>query len=258
MSDGSFSLHGRKALIVGCDSGIGLACARSIAAAGASLVMSGLDQAKGEALASEIAASTGQAVHYVAVDVRDEGSVAALVATAETVMGGIDIAMNNAGIPGPASAIQDLNASDFDNLFAINVRGAWLGMKYQIPVMLRGGQGGSIINLASTAALSGLAFVGAYSASKHAVAGLTKSAAIELAPHNIRVNAIAPGPVQTPLLDTMRARRKQAADIPPSTVPMGRAAQPEEMAGAVVWLASQASSYVTGAIISIDGGVIAA
>lgn len=220
--------------------------------------MSGLDKGRGEGLALEIASASGQAVHYVPVDVRDEGSVAALVSAAGMLMGGIDIAMNNAGIPGPASAIHDLSASDFDNLFAINVRGAWLGMKYQIPVMLEGGRGGSIINLASTAALSGLAYVGAYSASKHAVAGLTKSAAIELAPHNIRVNAIAPGPVQTPLLDTMRERRRQAADIPPSTVPMGRAAQPEEMAGAVVWLASQAASYVTGAIISIDGGVIAA
>lgn len=258
MSASLFSLHGRKALVVGCDSGIGLACARAIAAAGATLVMSGLDSERGTALARDIASSSGQSVHYRSVDVRDEESVQALVGAAADMMGGLDIAMNNAGIPGPAAAIQDLAASDFDNLFAINVRGVWLSMKYEVPVMLASGRGGSIINLASTAALSGLAYVSAYSASKHAVAGLTKSAAIELAPHNIRVNAIAPGPVQTDLLNRMRSSRSQVADIAPASVPMGRAAQPEEMAGTVVWLASQASSFVTGSIISIDGGVIAA
>ncbi|QDC39743.1 SDR family NAD(P)-dependent oxidoreductase [Sphingobium fuliginis] len=258
MFDNLFTLRGRKALVVGCDSGIGLACARAIAAAGASLVMSGLEKERGEALAREIASDSGQSVHYRAVDVRDEASVEALVAAATGIMDGLDIAMNNAGIPGPAAAIQDLAARDFDNLFAINVRGAWLSMKYEIPAMLAAGQGGSIINLASTAALSGLAYVGAYSASKHAVAGLTKSAAIELAPHNIRVNAIAPGPVQTDLLHNMRAGRSQVSDVRPASVPMGRVAQPEEMAGTVVWLASQAASFVTGSIISVDGGVIAA
>ncbi|AEG50557.1 3-oxoacyl-(acyl-carrier-protein) reductase [Sphingobium chlorophenolicum L-1] len=258
MSDNLFSLQGRRALVVGCDSGIGLACARAIAAAGASLVMSGLDSERGEALAREIASDSGRSVHYRSVDVREEKSVETLVAAAAEMMGGLDIAMNNAGIPGPAAAIQDLKAADFDNLFAINVRGAWLGMKYQVPAMLAAGHGGSIVNLASTAALSGLAFVSAYSASKHAVAGLTKSAAIELAPHNIRVNAIAPGPVQTGLLHNMRVNRSQAGHAPPASVPMGRVAQPEEMAGTVVWLASQASSFVTGSIISVDGGVIAA
>lgn len=256
MTDTSFSLAGRKAFVIGADSGIGLACARAIAAAGANLVIGGLDATKGDALAQEIASASGTDVSYVAVDVTDEDQVASAVDTAVQRLGGIDIAMNNAGIPGPAGPLHDLQAVDFDKLFAINVRGAWLGMKYQVPHMLRGGSG-SIINLASTAAITGLPFVSLYAASKHAVAGLTKSAALELAPHGIRVNAIAPGPVDTGLLHNMRAGRQQVAQAAPSTVPMDRVARPDEMAGAVVWLASNASSFVTGSIVSIDGGVVA-
>jgi NAD(P)-dependent dehydrogenase (short-subunit alcohol dehydrogenase family) len=256
VTDTSFSLAGRKALVIGADSGIGLACARAIAMAGADLVIGGLDAAKGDALAQDIAAASGTAVSYVAVDVTIEDQVAAAVATAVSRLGGLDIAMNNAGIPGPTGALQDVDAEDFDRLFAINVRGTWLGMKYQVPAMLRGG-GGSIINLASTAALTGLPFVAPYAATKHAIAGLTKSAALELAPHGIRVNAIAPGPVDTGLLHTMRAGRQRSSGTQPLKVPMDRVAQPDEMAGAVIWLASSASSYVTGAIVSIDGGVVA-
>lgn len=256
MTETSFSLAGRKALVIGADSGIGLACARAIAMAGADLVIGGLDAAKGDGLAREIGAASGTSVSYVAVDVTEEDQVAAAVATAVERLGGLDIAMNNAGIPGPTGALDTIDAADFDRLFAINVRGTWLGMKYQVPAMLAHG-GGSIINLASTAALTGLPFVVPYAATKHAVAGLTKSAALELAPRGIRVNAIAPGPVDTGLLHTMRAGRLSAGGAQPLKVPMDRVAQPEEMAGAVVWLASSASSYVTGAIISIDGGVVA-
>lgn len=257
MATPSFSLAGSKALVIGADSGIGLACARAIAGAGADLVIGGLDAAKGDALTQEIAAESGTRVSYVAVDVTVEQQVAAAVATAVDRLGGLDIAMNNAGIPGPTGPLQDLSIDDFDRLFAINVRGAWLGMKYQVPHMLRGGRG-SIVNLASTAALNGLPFVAPYAATKHAVAGLTKSAALELAPHGIRVNAIAPGPVDTGLLHTMRNGRAQTApQSQPAKVPMERVAQPDEMAGAVVWLASDASSFVTGAIVSIDGGVVA-
>lgn len=256
MTDTSFSLAGRRALVIGADSGIGLACARAIAASGSNLVLGGLSAAKGNALAIEIAATSGSEVSYVQVDVTVEDQVAAAVETAVARLGGLDIAMNNAGIPGPGGALQDLQATDFDRLFAVNVRGTWLGMKYQIPHMLSSG-GGSIINLASTAALVGLPFVSIYSATKHAVAGLTKSAALELAAHGIRVNAIAPGPVDTGLLHTMRAGKQHIVQATPAKVPMERVARPDEMAGAVIWLASSASSYVTGAIISLDGGVVA-
>jgi NAD(P)-dependent dehydrogenase (short-subunit alcohol dehydrogenase family) len=256
VKDDQFSIKGRRALIVGADSGIGLACARAIADAGANVVMAGLKQSEGDKLAAEIASQSGSKVSFVTVDVRDEKSVAAMVDAAVKKLGGLDLAMNNAGIPGPAGPVQDISAADFDNLFAINVRGTWLSMKYEIPHLLAAGKG-AIVNLASTAALKGLPFVAPYAATKHAVAGLTKSVAIELAPKNIRVNAIAPGPVDTGLLADMRARRSQHASNPSSRVPMDRVADPKEMTGAVVWLMSDASSYVTGALISLDGGVVA-
>jgi NAD(P)-dependent dehydrogenase (short-subunit alcohol dehydrogenase family) len=258
MADISFSLDGRKALVIGADSGIGLACARAIAGAGADLVIGGIDPAKGDDLAKEIAAANGRSVSYVAVDVTREEQVSAAVDEAVKRLGGLDIAMNNAGIPGWPGAIQDQSAEQFDILFNINVRGAMFGMKYQVPHMLKAGKG-SIINLASTAAINGLAYCAPYAASKHAVAGLTKSVALELADKGVRVNAIAPGPVNTGLLASMRAGRMA---LPSQTggakVPMDRVAEPHEMAGAVVWLASDASSYVTGALISLDGGVVAA
>ena len=258
MADISFSLSGRKAMVIGADSGIGLACARAIANAGADLVIGGIDPGKGEGLAREIGAESGTKVSYVAVDVTREEQVAAAVKEAVARLGGLDIAMNNAGIPGWPGAIQDQSAEQFDTLFAINVRGAMLGMKYQVPHMLAGGKG-SIINLASTAAITGLAYCAPYAASKHAVAGLTRSVALELADKGIRVNAIAPGPVNTGLLASMRAGRSALPASPGGAqVPMSRVSEPEEMAGAVVWLASDASSYVTGTLISIDGGVVAA
>lgn len=253
MAEDQFSIKGRRALVVGADSGIGLACAQAIAGAGARLVMAGLNQAEGDKIAASIARETGSEVSYVQVDVRDEKQVASMVDKAVARLGGLDIAMNNAGIPGTANEVQNITAEDFDNLFAINVRGAWLGMKYEIPHMLKAGKG-SIINLASTASLGGIPYVAHYGASKHAVAGLTKSAALELATRGIRVNAIAPGPVDTGLLHGMRASRAAAGHPSTAKVPMDRVAQPMEMSGAVLWLASDASSFVTGAIISIDGG----
>jgi NAD(P)-dependent dehydrogenase (short-subunit alcohol dehydrogenase family) len=256
VNNDQFSLSGKRALIVGADSGIGLACARAIAAGGARLVISGLSQVKGDRLALEIAGETGADVSYVEVDVREEARVAAAVKEAASRLGGLDVVMNNAGIPGPAARMNDYPSDEFDALFAINVRGTFLSMKHEIPYLLATGKG-SIINVASTAALVGLPFVAPYSASKHAIVGLTKSAALELAPNNIRVNAIAPGPVETGLLHTMRANRAAAGCVTAANVPLGRSAAPQEMAGAVAWLASDAASFVTGAIISIDGGVIA-
>lgn len=256
MKSDPFSLAGRRALVVGADSGIGIACARAIAQAGATLAMAGLNQAEGDKRAAEIAAASGSEARFFTVDVRQEEQVKTLVEKAVAWLGGLDIAMNNAGIPGTPSKVQDAPMADFDNMFAINVRGAFLGMKYEVPHLLKSGKG-SIINLASTAAINGLPLCAGYAATKHAVAGMTKSVALELAAQNVRVNAIAPGPVNTGLLSSMRQGRV-AAGGQAAKVPMERVSEPEEMAGAVVWLASDASSFVTGALISIDGGVVAA
>jgi len=256
MANKLFDIAGRRVLLVGGDSGIGLACAEAFARAGARLVIAGVSQSDGDDRAARIAQETGSDVSYVEVDVRDEARVAAMVETAVQRLGGLDIAMNNAGIPGPSAAIQDYDTDAFDNLFSINVRGTFLSMKYEIPHLLESGKG-SIINLASTAAITGLAMVGPYAGTKHAVAGLTKSAALELAAQNVRVNAIAPGPVQTNLLSTMRSNRQKTGFVGTTSVPMDRVSEPEEMAGAVLWLASDASSFVTGAIVSVDGGVVA-
>ena len=144
-----FSLKGKRALVVGADSGIGLASAKAIAGAGAKLAMAGLNQAEGDKIAAEIAKTSGVDVAFFTVDVRQEDQVKAMVDKAVGWLGGLDIAMNNAGIPGESGPIQELKASDFDNMFAINVRGAWLSMKYELPHFLKSGKG-SIINLAST------------------------------------------------------------------------------------------------------------
>jgi NAD(P)-dependent dehydrogenase (short-subunit alcohol dehydrogenase family) len=256
-----FSLAGRRALVVGADTGIGLACAHAIANAGADLVIAGLNQSEGDALAAKIAAKSKTKVSYVQVDVRQETQVKAMVDKAADILGGFDIAMNNAGVPGTPAKTSEYSVADFDNMFAVNVRGCFLGMRYEIPYLLKNKKG-SIINLASTAGINGLAYCAPYAGTKHAVAGITKSVALELAPHNIRANCIAPGPVQTDFLVSMRRDRDAAAGVVPggmsAKVPMERVAQPEEMTGAVVWLASDASSYVTGALISLDGGVVAA
>ncbi len=256
MDQNPFDIAGRRTLLVGGDSGIGLACAKAFASAGARLVIAGLSQSEGDKLAKGIADETGSEVSYLEVDVRDEGRMASMVDAAVDRLGGLDIAMNNAGIPGPSCAIQDYGLEDFDNIFAVNVRGTYLGMKYQIPHLLESGKG-SVINLASTAALTGLAMVAPYAATKHAVAGLTKSVALEVAKDNIRVNAIAPGPVMTGLMTSMRAARAETGFVATTSVPMDRISDPDEMTGAVLWLASDASSFVTGAIVSIDGGVVA-
>lgn len=250
------SLANKTALVVGADTGIGLASARALAAAGASVVMAGLDAEAGDKLAASIAHEYKTNVSFVKVDVREEAQMAALIKTAVERLGRIDIALNNAGIEGPTGPVQDMSVADFDNMMAINVRGVWLGMKYQIPVMLEQGVG-SIINMASTAGLKAIPNVAIYGTTKHAIVGLTKSAAIELAKKNIRVNAIAPGPVDTGLFNRMAAGRKETIESVRLRVPMARVSEPDEIANAVVWLGSDATLFMTGAIVSIDGGVVA-
>jgi NAD(P)-dependent dehydrogenase (short-subunit alcohol dehydrogenase family) len=243
---------GRTALVIGGTSGIGEAAALAFAAAGANVVIGGLGAAQGLAVAQACKAKGADAL-FVETDVREEAQLERIVRLAVERFGRIDAALNNAGVEGRFGPVQDATAADFDHIIGVNLRGIWLGMKYQIPQMLRQGRG-AIVNTSSSAGITGIANVALYTASKHAVVGLTKAAALELAQSGIRVNAVAPGPVDTGLLHRMIAGKIDVSVIAGS-VPMGRVSQPHESAAAMLWLCSDAASYVTGHTLVVDGGL---
>lgn len=246
-------LSGKTALVIGSAIGIGAAVSRAFAKAGANLIMADFERESGFGLARDIAQETGVGTLFVSIDVRREADFAALMETATARFGRIDIAVNNAGIEGPTGRIHQMDIDDFDNVIATNLRGVWLGMKYQIPHMIEQG-GGAIINTSSTASIRAIPSVAVYSASKHGVAGLTKAAALECARDNIRINAVAPGPTRTALLARMSEGRT-SLDAIAEKVPLGRVSEPDEIAGAFLWLASEAASFVTGHTMFIDGGL---
>ena len=219
--------------------------------AGAKVVVAGLGMDDGQAVEGEIKALGADAM-FVPVDVTREPDLRSLINRAEARFGRIHAAVNNAGIESAYGPIQERTAEEFDRLMAVNLRGIFFGLKHEIPHMLQHG-GGAIVNTASQAGLTGLANVAIYTASKHGVVGLTKSVALELARSNIRVNAVAPGPVDTGLLHRM-VHGQVPIDVIAEGVPMGRIAAPEEIAAAIVWLCSDAASYITGHTLAIDGG----
>jgi len=250
---GMFDFSGQTALVIGATAGIGSATVQALAEAGANVFFAGLGAAAGREIEDEVRRRAHTQVQFMECDVRREAEVERVVAATVEKFGHIDVAVNNAGIEGRFGPVQDATAEDFEQIIGVNLRGIWHGLKAQIPRMLASGHG-AIVNTASCAGVTGIANVALYTASKHAVVGLTKATALELARSNIRVNAVAPGPVDTGLLHRMVAGHIDISVIADS-VPMGRVSQPREIAQAILWLCSDAASYVTGHTLVVDGGL---
>jgi A-factor type gamma-butyrolactone 1'-reductase (1S-forming) len=246
--------EGKVALITGASQGIGAATARLFAQAGATVVLASRNEEELAHNLEEIKANGGEAM-AVMTDVTHAASVAILVKHTVEAYGRLDVAVNNAGIGGGNMPLVEVSEELFDRVIATNLKGVFLGMKYEIPAMLAVG-GGAIVNLSSTVGLVGTgAGIAPYIASKHGVVGLTKAAALEYARQHIRVNAIAPGTTMTPVNECWIAD-EQARQRITGGIPLGRVANPSEIAEAILWLCSDAASYVTGVTLPVDGGYI--
>jgi NAD(P)-dependent dehydrogenase (short-subunit alcohol dehydrogenase family) len=242
-------MRGRVALVAGASKGIGAATAEAFAGAGAAVVVASRDLGAVEAVAKRITDRGGQAL-AVRADVTDVDSVRDLVDQAMATYGRLDAAFNNATAgprPGP---LADIDPDQFDLGIATNVRGTFLGMKFQIPAMLASG-GGTIVNMASLAGLTGVANLAAYVAGKAGIIGLTKVAALDYADRGIRVNVLAPGTILTHHLERAGAEAQRLAAL---ATPMRRIGSTDEVAQTVLWLCSPQSSFITGSVIPIDGG----
>jgi NAD(P)-dependent dehydrogenase (short-subunit alcohol dehydrogenase family) len=245
----SSPMHGRVALVAGASKGIGAATAAAFADAGAAVVLAARDAAALETVAQQIRARGGQAV-AIPADVSDAGSVRNLVASTLDAYGRLDAAFNNA-TDGPLPApLADIDPAEFDRGIATNVRGTFLGMKYQIRAMLQSG-GGTIVNMASLAGVTGVANLAAYVAGKAGIIGLTKVAALDYADQGIRVNVVAPGTILTHHLAAAGPEARRQAAL---AAPMRRIGSAAEVASVVLWLSSPGSAYLTGTVIPIDGG----
>jgi NAD(P)-dependent dehydrogenase (short-subunit alcohol dehydrogenase family) len=246
-------LNGKVALVTGASSGIGKSIALFFAREGASVVISDLNDDRGEQVAGEIRDGGGQAV-FVTANVAEPADCERTVKTALDRFGRLDYACNNAGIGGETKPTADISIEGWQKVIAINLSGVFYGMKYQIPAMLKSG-GGSIVNMASILGQVGFANSSGYVAAKHGVVGLSKNAALEYAP-KVRVNAVGPGFIHTPLTKALEEDRK-TNEMLISLHPMGRLGNPEEVAELVLWLSGEKSSFVTGAYYAVDGGYLA-
>ncbi len=243
-------------LVTGAASGIGRATAELFASMGARVVVSDVDTEQGAATVAALNDAGAETV-FQAADVTDDDAVTALVKFAADTFGGLDIAVNCAGVGGGHGSTHDYPAADWDRIVAVNLRGTWLAMRREIEAMLAGGKPGAIVNTASTLSLRGSPMASPYSASKHGVIGLTRTAAIEYAPAGIRINAVCPGAIDTPMMDETFARFPGFREALVGFVPMGRMGRPDEVAQAIAWLASDAASFITGEYLTIEGGLLA-
>ena len=249
------SFAGKVALVTGAASGMGLATAKAFAASGASVVLADSNEKAVHAAAEEFNTQGHKALAIVC-DVSEDAQVEAMIAQAVAVFGRLDVAYNNAGIQNLLAETADTTRQDYDRVMGVNLRGVWSSMKFELQQMRKQGSG-AIVNCSSLGGLVGGAERGIYHAAKHGILGFTKSAALEYAARGIRINAICPGLIWTPMVDQMVATGQgEAMKAMEKSIPMGRVGRPEEIADAVLWLCSDAASYVTGQSISVDGGYI--
>jgi len=247
-------LNNKRALITGAASGIGAATARLFSREGARLTLADLDQAAGIALSDELRAQ-GTAVEFLRCDVTDEPQVRQLIATAEESYGGLDCAVNCAGIPGESAPIHELSLAAWRHVLEVNLTSVFLCLKYELGVMKRQGRG-AIVNVASGASLIGVPNMAGYCAAKHGVAGLSKTATLENVATGIRVNAVLPGSTRTPMLERSLAPGSATESMVRNSIPCGRFGEPDEVAEAIAWLCSDRSSYVNGEALLVDGGTV--
>ncbi|WNG16695.1 SDR family oxidoreductase [Cystobacter fuscus] len=248
-------LEGKAALVTGSGSGIGRATALLFAREGARVIVSDVNVSGAEETVAAIQKKGGQA-RFIRCDVSKSTEVEALIRGTVEAFGRLDCAVNNAGIPGVIGPTGDYPEEAWNRVIATNLTGVWLCMKQEIQQMLKQG-GGCIANTASVAGLVGFPMSPAYTAAKHGVVGLTKTAALEYAKANIRINAVCPGLVRTPMITDSTSKNPQLEQALIADEPVGRMADPEEIAEALVWLCSGAASFITGAALPVDGGVIA-
>jgi len=248
-------MRDRVAIVTGASSGIGCAAAAAFAAEGASVVVADLLGDRGRDVVARLEAD-GTSAAFVETDVSDPASVERMVGEAISRFGRLDYAFNNAGIEGEQAPTSDCSIDNWTRTLAVNLTGVWLCMRAEIPQMLAAG-GGVIVNNASVAGLVGFAGIPAYTASKHGVVGLTKTAALEYATQNLRINAVCPGVIQTEMIDRFTHGEPQVQAALLATEPVGRLGLPSEIADAVVWLCSERASFVTGQAIAVDGGFVA-
>lgn len=250
----SKELHNKVALITGGTSGIGRDTAVLFAKEGAKVVFSGRRELEGNETLKLVRAEGGEGL-FVKSDASKSADIESLVQKTVDTYSRLDVAFNNAGVEGKWVPLIDQTEENWDQVHNINLKGVWLSMKYEIRQMLKQGGGGAVVNMSSVAGLIGAAGAGVYVASKHGVLGLTKSAALEYAPHGIRVNAVCPAVIETPMAERAFADPAVSKRMV-SLHPLGRFGKPMEVAEAVLWLCSDKSSFTTGQCIGVDGGLL--
>jgi NAD(P)-dependent dehydrogenase (short-subunit alcohol dehydrogenase family) len=250
------TMNDRVALVTGAGSGIGRAIALVFAREGAKVAVADVNESEGKETVLMIEKNNGEAI-FIKTDVSKSKEVKNMVKSVIEKFGRLDYAANNAGIEGAQGNIVDQTEENWDRVIDINLKGVWLCMKYELPHMLKQ-KYGSIVNVSSVAGLAGFAGITPYTASKHGIIGLTRTVALEYAKDGIRVNAVCPGVIKTPMIDRFTHGNAEAEKAMTAMEPVGRLGKPEEIAEAVVWLCSDAASFVTGIPMPVDGGFIAA